>query len=313
MTNRALITGCDGFIGSHLAEFLVGQALEVHGMVFHDTKFIDHLGKNINLHRCDITEKDKVSAIVTEVKPDYIFHLAAQSLISDSWRNPELTFRINTIGTLNLLEAARVARIDPLIEIVGSSDEYASPSAQNIRIKESAALNPSSPYGISKLAADMLGHVYSQTYGMKVICVRPFSIIGPRKTGDACSEFTQGIVEIESGKKSKLGVGNLEAIRDFLDVKDAVKAMWLLAERGKPGEAYNVCSGKGTTIQEILDKMISMSSHRIIYEQVLERTRLTDKLSLIGDCSKLQSLGWRPSILLEKTLADILEYWRALN
>ncbi len=313
MTNRVLITGCDGFIGSYLAEFLVDQALEVHGTVFHDSKFIDHLGKKIHILRCDITEKDRVSVIVTKVKPNYIFHLAARSLISDSWRDPELTFRTNTIGTLNLLEAARIAGIDPLIEIVGSSDQYASPSNWDTGIKESAAMNPSSPYGVSKLAADMLGQVYHQTYGLKVIRVRPFSIIGPRKTGDACSEFAQGIIDIEAGKKSKLGVGNLEAIRDFLDVHDAVKAMWLLAERRKPGGVYNICSGKGTTIQVILDKMISMSSNLIIYEQESERMRLSDKPTLIGDCSKLRSNGWRPTIPLENTLYEILEYWRALN
>ena len=311
MTKHALITVCEGFIGSYLAEFLSDKGLEVHGTVFNATNFIDNLGKKVSILRCDITEKDRVSAIVTEVKPDYIFHLAAQSLISNSWLDPGQTFKINTIGTLNLLEAARVAGINPLIEIVGSSDEYASPSASDVCIKESSALCPSSPYGISKMASDMLGRVYHQTYGLKVVCVRPFSIIGPRKTGDACSEFARGIVDIESGEKSKLGVGNLEAMRDFLDVQDAVKAMWLLAERVKPGEVYNICSGKGIKIQEILYKMISMSTHRIKYERESERVRLSDKPSLIGDCSKLQSLGWRPTIPLENTLHNILEYWRS--
>ncbi len=313
MTNRALITGCEGFIGSFLAEFLVSQELEVYGTVFHDTKFVDHLSKKINILRCDITEKDRVSAIVTEVKPDYIFHLAAKSLISESWRDPELTFKINITGTINVLEAARAVRTNPLIEIVGSSAEYASPATPNVHIKESSVLRPSSPYSLSKMTADMLGHAYHQTFGLKVIRVRPFSIIGPRKTGDVCSDFARGIVEIESGEKSKLGVGNLEVIRDFLDVKDAIRAMWLLAERGKPGEVYNICSGKGTTIQVILDKMISMSSHRITYEQEPEHMRLSDKPSLIGDCSKLKSLGWSPTIPLENTLFNILEYWRSRN
>ncbi len=313
MIKRALITGCEGFIGSHLAESLLDKGLDVHGTVFNVTSFVETFSKKIRILRCDITEKDRVSAVIARVKPDYVFHLAAQSLISDSWRDPELTFRINTTGTLNLLEATRIAGINTLIEIVGSSDEYASPAAPNVQIKESSALIPSSPYGVSKMAADMLGHAYHQNYGLKVIRVRPFSIIGPRKTGDACSEFAQGIVDIESGEKSKLGVGNLKAMRDFLDDQDAVKAMWLLAERGNPGEVYNVCSGKGTTIQEILDKMISMSSHRITYEQESQRMRLSDKPSLIGDCSKLQSLGWSPTIPLENTLHNILEYWRSHN
>lgn len=313
MTNRALITGCNGFIGSHLTELLLDKGLEVHGTIFNVTNFIDSLVKKVRILRCDITEKDRISAIVAKVKPDYIFHLAAKSLISESWRDPELTFRTNITGTINVLEAARTLKTNPLIEIVGSSDEYALPAATDVHIKESSALRPSSPYSLSKMTADMLGHAYHQTFGLKVIRVRPFSIIGPRKTGDACSEFAQGIVDIESGEKSKLGVGNLEAIRDFLDVQDAVRAMWLLAERGKPGEVYNICSGKGTTIQVILDKMISMSSHRITYEQVSEHMRLSDKPAIIGDCSKLKSLGWSPTIPLENTLDNILEFWRSRN
>ncbi len=308
---RVLITGCGGFIGSYLAELLVGMGFDVYGTVFQDTKYLDHLGDKIHLHACSIADKDRVSGVLCEVKPDYVFHLAAQSLLGDSWREPEKTFAINTLGTLHLLEAVRDAGLDPLIEIACSSDEYAPQNIGNFLIDESAAIGPSSPYGVSKLAADMLGQIYWQNYGMRIVRIRPFAIIGPRKTGDACSDFARGIVEIERGQKVKLGVGNVEAVRDFVDVHDAVKAMWRLAEKGSPGQVYNICTGKGTRIKEILDRLISMSSRQVEIEQNPQRMRASDKPALIGDCSRLEELGWKPLIPLKKTLVDILDYWRA--
>lgn len=309
--NRVLITGCEGFIGSYLAELLISRGLEVSGMVFQDTNLLNHIGNKIRLLRGSITDKDRVAAIIMELMPDYIFHLAAQSLPMDSWRNPELAIIVNTIGTLHLLEAVRAAGIDPLIEIACSSDEYASQRSSEATIAELGEIGPSSPYGVSKLAADMLGQIYWQNYGMRIIRIRPFSIIGPRKTGDACSDFARCIVGIESGKNTKLSVGNIDAVRDFVDVRDTVDAMWLLAEKGNPGHAYNICSGKGTSIKDILDKLTSMSSHQIEIEQSPERIRQSDKPYLIGDCSKLKALGWRQSIPLDKTLQDILNYWRS--
>jgi GDP-4-dehydro-6-deoxy-D-mannose reductase len=309
--NRVLITGCEGFIGSYMAELLTGKGLNVYGMVYQDTKYLDHLGDKIHLHSCSIADKDRVNAVLCEVKPDYIFHLAAQSLLTDSWRDPEQTLVINTLGTLHLLEAVRAAGLDPVIEIACSSDEYASQSAGDSPITESTLFGPYSPYGVSKLAADILGYIYWQNYGMKIVRIRPFSIIGPRKTSDACSDFARDIAEIESGKKAKLGVGNLEAVRDFVDVRDAVKAMWLLAEKGSPGQVYNICSGKGLRVKEILDTLISLSSRQIEIDQEPDRMRLSDKPWFVGDCSRLKDLGWKPLIPLEKTLTDILEYWRA--
>jgi GDP-4-dehydro-6-deoxy-D-mannose reductase len=308
---RVLITGCEGFIGSYLAELLVAQNLDVHGMVFQDTKLLDHFIDKIHIFNGSITDKDRVTTIINEAKPDFIFHLAAQSLIINSWLNPELTFTVNALGTLHLLEAVSTAGIDPTIVLVCSSDEYESQNGHQTPILESAPVGPSSPYGVSKLAADMLGRIYWQNYGTRIIRIRPFSIIGPGKTGDACSDFARGIVEIESGKITKLSVGNIDVVRDFVDVRDAVDAMWLLAEKGKPGHAFNICSGKGTSIKDILDKLASMSSHQIDIEQSPERMRQSDKPYLVGDCSKLKAMGWKPQIPLDKTLQDILNYWRS--
>ncbi len=310
MENRVLITGCEGFIGSYLAELLAGMGLSVYGIVYSETKNVEHLGGRISIRNCNIADTEKVNTILADVKPDYVFHLAAQSLLTDSWRNPEQTFIINLLGTLYLLEGIRKAGLDPVIEIACSSDEYAYHNAGESPIKESAELCPSSPYGVSKLAADMLGYIYWRNYGMKIIRIRPFSIIGPRKISDACSDFARGIAEIEAGKKANLSVGNLDAVRDFVDVRDAVEAMWLLAEKGMPGQVYNICSGKGYRIKEILDTLISISSQKIEIQPDPNRMRSSDKPALIGDCSKLSELGWKPRIPIEETLTDILDYWR---
>lgn len=312
LENRILITGCEGFIGSYLAELLTGMGLSVHGMVYQDTGYLDQLGDRINLYRCSITDKEKVTAVLAETKPHYVFHLAAQSLLTDSWRYLEQTFTVNVLGTVCLLEGIRSLGLDPVIEIACSSDEYAYRQGE-VPIQESSEISPSSPYGVSKLAADMLGHIYWQNYGTKIVRIRPFSIIGPRKVSDACSDFARAIADIEHGRRAKLGVGNLDTVRDFVDVRDAVEAMWLLAEKGTPGQVYNICSGKGYRIKEILDILISISSQKIEIQPDPNRMRSSDKPVLVGDCSKLSELGWKPRIPIEETLVDILDYWRALS
>ena len=307
---KALITGCEGFIGSYLAELLVEQGVRVYGLVYQDTGNLDHLKGKIDIIKCDIASEATVQSLLAEVKPDYIFHLAAQSLLTESWRGPAKTFTINTLGTISLLEGVRKAAIDPFILITGSSDEYKGNSANGAPLKETDELGPNSPYGVSKLAADMLGYAYWKNYGLKVVRVRPFAIIGPRKTGDACSDFARGISEIEAGKREYLSVGNLEATRDFLDVRDAVSAMWLLAERGVPGEVYNICAGQGRSMKELLDMMISISAKFIEIRADPERLRAADKAVLLGDCSKLNELGWKPQVQIRKTISEILNYWR---
>ena len=309
--NRVLITGCEGFIGSHVAEFLVGMGLSVYGTVFQNTGNIDHLGDKLNVRKCNVTDRESVRAIVEEVRPDYVFHLAAQSLILASWQDMEKTFNINVMGTIHLLDCIRAAGLDPVIEFACSSDEYDYADADGSLTKESDELCPSSPYGISKLAEDMLGLVCWQVFGTKVIRIRPFSVVGPRKVSDACSDFARDIAGIEAGKRANLSVGNLDAVRDFLDIEDAVKAMWLLAEKGAPGQVYNICSGKGSRIGDVLDKLIAISAHQVEVRPDPSRMRLSDKPFLVGDNSKLRELGWEPTIPLEDTLTNILNYWRA--
>jgi GDP-4-dehydro-6-deoxy-D-mannose reductase len=310
LKNKVLITGCASFIGSYLAEFLLEIGFTVYGTIHQDSTNIGHLKEKLTIFKCDILDKHKVESIVAEVNPDFIFHLAAQSLILPSWQDPEKTLKVNTLGTLYLLESIRKAAIDPVIEVVGSSAEYGFCDAAESPIKESGGLRPSSPYGVSKVAEDMLAYIHWQTYGMKIIRVRPFYIAGPRKASYVCSDFAIGITEIEAGKRDTLSVGNLDAVRDLVDVRDAVRAMWLIVTKGTPGEVYNICSGKGYRVKDILDKLISLSSHNIKVCTDPDRMRPSDEPILIGDISRLRSLGWEPQISIDKTLADILDYWR---
>lgn len=261
--DRVFITGCEGFIGSYLAELLIDMGFDVHGTVYQDTGNIGHLEGTLNVYDCNILDKEKLQSIFENVRPAYVFHLAAQSLIPESWADPERTFKINVLGTVCLFESIRRARLDPVIEVACSSDEYEYIDDGGSPIQESGALCPSSPYGVSKLAEDMLSHVYWQAYGMKIIRVLPFSIIGPRKLSDACSDFAGGIAEIEAGKSAKLRVGNLDAVRDFVDVRDVVRAMWLIADKGVAGQAYNICSGNGRKLEDILARLTSLSSRHI--------------------------------------------------
>ncbi|HEX77678.1 MAG TPA: GDP-mannose 4,6-dehydratase [Dehalococcoidia bacterium] len=307
---KCLITGCGGFIGSYLAEFLLTEGLTVYGIVHHSTARIEHLRDRLAIIHCDLLDRERVGEIMTQLQPGFIFHLAAQSLVSSSWEDPETTLRVNILGSLYLLEGVRKAAIEPVVVMMGSSSEYGFSYEDKVPIAEDNRFAPSSPYGVSKIAQDMLAFAYFRGLHMTIVRVRPFYIIGPGKTLDACSDFARGIVRIERGQQRSLKVGNLEAVRDVVDVRDAVRALWLIADKGVPGEAYNLCSGKGYKIGEILDKLISLSGAKVIVQSDSRKMRLADESLLVGDNSKLRRLGWEPRIPLERSLADILDFWR---
>ena len=307
---KCLITGCGGFLGSHLVDFLCDRGFDVYGLVYSDARNIEHLKDRITILECDIRDKHRVEDVVLKVKPGYVFHFAAQSLVVPSWQDPEKTFNTNILGTFYLLDAIRGANIDPIIEVACSSAEYGLNYEHEIPVTETKEFRPLSPYGVSKVGTDMLCYLYWQAYGMKIVRTRPFNITGPRKRLDACSDFAQGIAAIENGLKGDLELGNLDAVRDITDYRDGIKAIWLLAERGKPGDVYNICSGKGYKMREVLEKLISLAKKPIRFRQIPDKMRSLDAPIFIGDNSKLRSLGWEPEIPLERTLADILDYWR---
>lgn len=307
---RCLITGCEGFVGSHLADLLVSRGIPVYGMVYGDTGNIEHLKDPIAVFQGDLKDRHRVEAIVDQVRPDVVFHLAAQSFVTVSWEDPEETLRTNVLGTFYLLEAIRKAALDPVILVVGSSSVYGPRNEEEMPLQEDGDFRPTSMYAVSKVAEDMLGHFYWRVYGMRVIRVRPFNMTGPRKTFDACSDFARGIVEIEKGLREVLEVGNLETVRDFTDGRDAVRALWLLAEKGIPGEVYNLCSGTARRMSDVLKMLMSQSTVKVHYRVVPEKMRPFDDPVYVGSNAKLRALGWAPQIPFEKTLADMLDYWR---
>lgn len=313
---KVLITGISGFAGSHLAEYFLAEGKhEIFGAIKwrSDRQNISHIQDRIHLFECDIKDAFAMKTIITEIKPEQIFHLAAQSYVSFSWRAPQETLITNIIGELNLFEAVRQVKIDPLIHIAGSSEEYGMVVPEELPITEANALRPLSPYGVSKVTQDLLGYQYFKSYGMKIIRTRAFNHTGPRRgTVFATSNFAKQIVEIEKNKRDPvIYVGNLEAVRDFTDVRDVVRAYALTLERCDPGEVYNIASGKGRKIRDMLDMLVALSNADLKIEQDPTRLRPSDVELLIGSSEKFQKkTGWKPEIPFDKTMKDLLDYWR---
>lgn len=312
---RILITGVSGFVGSHLAEYCLGKGVEIFGAIRwrSRTENINHIKDSIKLLDCDIRDASSVMKTIENSRPDYIFHLAAQSFVPTSWHAPAETLMTNIIGELNVFEAVRELGLDSRIQIAGSSEEYGKVLGNELPIKETNPLRPLSPYGVSKVAQDTLGYQYHESYGMKIVITRAFNHEGPRR-GDVfvTSNFAKQIAEIEKGiKDAVIEVGNLEAKRDFTDVRDTVKAYWLSLEKGIPGEVYNICSGQTIKIKDMLDMLLSLSSVKVEVKQDPARMRPSDVPILLGDCTKFrEATGWEPKIPFEKTLEDLLNYWR---
>ncbi len=306
-----MITGIGGFLGSHLSELLLAQGWKVKGVLRQESRNIAHVPNGLTLFRCDITNKARIEEVVRSARPEVIFHLAAQSLPSLSWSEPEATLQVNVLGTLNLLDAVRASGLDPILVVAGSSAEYGPSEPGETPLNEDSPLRPISPYGVSKASTSLLALMYRRAFGMRVILARPFLVIGSRKEGDVCSDFAHGIVAVERGDQPSLKVGNLEAVRDFLDVEDAVRALWLLTQKGTPGQAYNVCSGVGHKVRAVLKLLLKMGSRSIPVEHDSMRERLVDEPVVIGDNSRLRALGWAPRVQLNDSLARIVDYWRS--
>lgn len=313
---RVLITGLTGFAGSHLAEFLLQKpGIEIHGIERWRSKTdnIDHIKDRLIMHECDLRDASSVSKVIDAVRPERIFHLAAQSFVPTSWKAPAETLMTNIVGQLNLFEAVRQIGINPRIQIAGSSEEYGLVAADELPITEDSPLRPLSPYGVSKVGQDLLAYQYHHSYQLHVIRTRGFNHTGPRR-GDVFveSNFALQIAKIERGlQEPVVRVGNLQAKRDYTDVRDMVRAYWLSLEKGAPGDVYNICSGETHSIQSILDALLAMSAVKVKVEPDPARMRPSDVLLLHGDSSKFQKqTGWRPEIPLETTLRDLLNYWR---
>lgn len=314
---RALITGITGFAGSHLAEYLLQEqsGVEVYGTLRWRSRMdnIEHLGKRIHLVEADLRDYSSMHRALEETRPDYIFHLAAQSFVPSSWSAPNDTIVTNVTGQTNLFEAIRILKLDPVVQLACSSEQYGLVLPDEVPIKETNPLRPLSPYAVSKVAQDYLGYQYFQSYGLRVIRTRGFNHTGPRRgqvfvTSNFCSQ----VAAIELGlQEPVIRVGNIEAIRDFTDVRDMVRAYWLAVTKGTPGEVYNIATGKGIRIREMLDRLLALSRVEVKVEMDPDRLRPSDVEILIGDSSKFRAdTGWEPRIPFEQTLQDLLGYWR---
>lgn len=314
---NVLITGITGFAGSHLAEYILAHhpGVQVHGIIRWRSRMDNVAGilGQVELHEADLKDMVSLKKVLAACRPERIFHLAAQSFVPTSWRLPAETFMINAVGQINLFETILDLKLDPRIQIAGSSEEYGLVHPDEVPMKETNPLRPLSPYAVSKVAQDLLGYQYFKSYGLKVIRTRGFNHTGPRR-GDVfvTSNFSKQVAEIEKGKREPvIHVGNLDAKRDFTDVRDMVRAYWLAAEKGEPGDVYNLGTGSVISMHELLEMLIALSRTKLRIQVDPERLRPSDVQILQADNSKFRALtGWAPTIPFEKTLADLLDYWR---
>lgn len=305
---KCLVTGAGGFIGGHLIEHLLASGCTVIGTDIEAgpvCRVLRHA--SFSFVRSDVLDAEGVKSLIAEQMPEIVYHLAAQSFPSASWQSPLRTFDVNVRGTVHLLEA--VKGTGTRVVLACSSAEYAS-KADGKPISEDWQLDPLTPYGVSKLAQDHVGRLYAERYGIPIVRLRPFYLIGPRKTGDMSSDFARGIVAIEQGKQSVLKVGNLDVVRDLLDVRDGVAAMQILAEKGQAGIVYNICAGMGYRLSDVLDRFVGLAKAPVCVEADPAQVRLLDEPVKIGDNRRLKELGWSPKVLLDQTLTDILHFWR---
>ena len=337
---KILITGSNGFLGSHLVDFLVLDennhifALDRPNSNFFNLKAytngktkipksmkkkfcgckikIPSNRENLIFIECDIKNTILLDKIIQEIKPHYIFHFAAQPYVIKSWEDPIGTFEINVIGTINIFEPLKKHEINSRVIVACSATEFGTTAYIGRPLKESDPLLAVHPYGISKIATELMARQYYLNFKIEAVNLRFFNLTGPRRVNDVTSDFIRNVARIEVGlKEPEFEVGNLAPYRDFLDVRDAINAIWLAATKGKPGETYHICAGTKTQIRELLNIALSFSSKDIkVIENAPKKMRKTDEDILIGDNSKIKNeLDWEIVHDLKTTLKEMFDYW----
>ncbi len=313
MTRRLLVTGATGFVGLHLLKALDRPGHRIYGTSFPHDPDGPELRCECRLCRLDIRSRDAVMDLFADIRPDWVFHLAAVSSVKHSWKKRSETLETNLLGTLNVLEAIRSFAPDARMLFVSSSNVYREVSTPGQGMSETDAVRPVSPYAFSKISGEMLCGLYADVETLDVVISRAFPHTGPGQSPDfVCSDWARQIARIEQGKQPPvMQVGNLEVFRDFCDVRDVVRAYVRLLELGDSNQIYNVASGTAVQLRGILDRLLSLTPLEVDVQIDPNKLRPSDIARLCGDFSKLNlATGWTPAIPLEQTLADLLEYWR---
>lgn len=310
---KIFITGSTGFVGSHLIDYLRSPENKIFGAFFPATSEKVKKMRGVELFYMDITDEKETYSAVKAIRPDWIFHLAAVSNVRYSWKNRRETMETNILGTFHLFEVARKLVPSARILFISSSDVYGIHMHMSRPFKEEAVVHPVSPYAYTKISGESLCQFYSQIEELDIVIARSFPHTGPGQSPDfVCSDWARQIANIEKEKAEPvLKVGNIDVERDFLDVRDVVKAYTGLLKRGKKGEVYNVCSGKAVALRNILQLLLSFSSKKADLNVDPEKLRKADIPILFGDNGKIkQDVKWKPQISLRQTLSDLLDYWR---
>ena len=314
-----LITGITGFVGGHLVNRILDREypVAIHGIsrtqpgcdFFQNNSCV---ADSVKFHIGDLTDYSWVQQCINDIKPDSVIHLAAQSSVADSWRTPRETVLNNVTGFLNVIESIRKSRIDSHILSVGSAEVYGKVNMQNLPITENHPLMPLNPYAAARITQEDLTRIYSGSFALSINTTRSFNHIGPgQDTRFVASSIAKQFAEIAKGKREpKILTGDSSIIRDFLDVRDVADAYLMILQNGKPGEVYNVCSGKGRKISELVSTLSDITGISVISEELDQLKRPQDNPVLVGSNAKIRmELGWQPKISFESTMKEIFNYW----
>jgi GDP-4-dehydro-6-deoxy-D-mannose reductase len=317
--DKYLITGFSGFVSRHFLEHL--ESLQEHVAVLGidvnnpEFDFLHYKNVQCSFDRIDLLDKSQVDNIIYQFQPNYILHLASYSSVAFSWKNPVISFANNTNIFLNVLEQIRLLNIKCRILSIGSSEEYGDVKEEDMPLSEDHALKPLSPYAVARVSQEMLSKVYVDGFGMDIILTRSFNHIGPgQKDIFVISSFAKQLTEIKKkGTQPEITTGNLDIIRDFLDVRDVVSAYYTLFKKGRSGEVYNVCSGDGNSLREIIGRMteiLDISVNTIVDKSLI---RPNDNMVIVGDNGKIKrETEWNNQYTLRESLVDIIEYWKGI-
>ncbi|MBR2474043.1 MAG: GDP-mannose 4,6-dehydratase [Clostridia bacterium] len=312
---KALVIGAAGFVGNYLINELKANGYTVYATKLAHEQIISSCD---GVYDLDITDSEAVNTLLCEMRPNKIFHLAAQSSVKLSWDNPQLTVKVNILGSLNVLTACKAIKTDsysPTVMMIGSAEEYGKVTPEECPIKEDRACSPKNIYALTKMTQNRLAEIYSEAYGMDIINVRAFNHTGPMQSPMfVVSDFCSQVAKIEAGiQEPIISVGNLDAMRDFTDVRDIVAAYVRLCESGRSGQTYNVGSGKAVKIADVLDMIISKAKCAIEVRREAARMRPSDVPLHCADTEKIRTeTGWSPKISLSQTVDDTLNYFRKL-